>query len=48
MTYIDSSYIGRNIYIASSTTITFSSAYENGTANDDFIIPIAIYGTNVL
>lgn len=48
MTYIASSYIGRNIYIASSTTITFSSAYENGTANDDFIIPIAIYGTNVL
>ena len=38
----------RNINIDSNTQISFSNGYKSGSTDNDCLIPIAIYGTNLL
>ncbi len=48
LTYVSDVYLGRCFQIKSNTVVHFDHAYRSGVLNDERIIPVAIYGTNIL
>lgn len=44
----DDTFYGRKFYVISSNEVKFSKAYRGSTTIVDYVIPLAIYGTNIL